>query len=91
MAAAQDSLVRKQYLVSKEQARKIEKIAKNNGSSAAAIVRLAIDAYDPETAFNGDEGEVLGLALNQVQDAIKITQSARRRLKRTRQHLSKAS
>ncbi len=91
MAASQDSLIRKQFLVSRKQAKKIEQIAKTNGSSAAEIVRLAIDAYDPESVLNGDENEVLGLALDQVQDAIKVTQNARRHLKKTRQQLSKAN
>lgn len=89
MATTQDNLIRKQYLVSREQAKKVERIAKTNGSSAAEIVRSAIDAYDPDIAPNGGEHEILQLALEQVQDAIKITQNARRRLKKTRTDLSK--
>ena len=89
MAASQDHLIRKQYLVSREQAKKVEKIARSNGSSAAEIVRMAIDAYDPDIAPNGGEHEILQLALDQVQGAIKLTQGARRRLKRTRTDLSR--
>jgi hypothetical protein len=91
MAAAQDNLIRKQFLVSRDQAKKIETMAKSKGSSVAEIVRQAIDAYDPEAILKGGENEMLELAIEQVQDAIKVTQGARRRLKKTRQALKKAS
>lgn len=83
MGPTQEKLIRKQFLVSKSQVKKIEKLTAANGTSAGNIVRSAIDAYDPNKELNGSEREMLELANERIQEAIKATQHARRQLKKT--------
>ncbi|GBE07653.1 hypothetical protein BMS3Abin11_00762 [bacterium BMS3Abin11] len=60
-AQAQEHLIRKQYLVSKSNVRKLEKFASKQGKSAAQIVREAIDAYDPLATNTMDSPELMAL------------------------------
>jgi hypothetical protein len=62
---------------------KIEKLAAANGTSAGNIVRFAIDAYDPNKKQKESEQELLELANERIQEAIKVTKNARRRLRKT--------
>ena len=89
MAISQDNLIRKQYLVSKGQVKKVEQLAKTSGTSSAEIVRLAIDAYDPNNVIDADEEALLALATDRLHEAIKVTQNARKKLQKTRAQLSK--
>ena len=88
MATPQAGWVRKQFLFSASQIKKINQLAKSTGESAAEIVRQAIDAYDPNAAANEDETNLLEIALDRVNGAIKITQAACERIKQTRVELS---
>ena len=76
MQATQSSnLVRKQYLISSNQIEKLDRLAKEKGSSAAEIVRQAIDAYEP------------GLEDMGAPEAIEDTQKTRKRLSKTLEKL----
>jgi len=55
----QTNLVRKQYLISESNIRKIEMLASAKGASAAEIVRRAIDAYDPHGAADMEAPELM--------------------------------
>jgi len=69
------NLVRKQFLMSYSQ---IEKLALSTakGKSEAEIVRLAIDAYDPEAIGTGSIPELLELLDSRLKNAIQSTQKA---------------
>jgi len=68
-----DSLVRKQFLVSVNNVKKLEELAKEKKTSAAEIVRLAIDAYDPHRAGNMEAEELMELVSSRLKDAIDST------------------
>ncbi len=75
-------LFRKQYLVSAENVTKLETLSKAQGTSAAEIVRKAIDAYDPDSFDEISENELASLVSERLKEAIKDTQITRRRLTR---------
>ncbi len=77
-AQPNDVLVRKQYLISKSQASKLEKMAKENGTSVAKVVRLAIDAYDPHGAETMESDDLMELVSVKLKESIKATQKANR-------------
>ena len=76
-------LVRKQYLVSRKNVSKLERIAKRKGTSATAIVREAIEAYDPEGLYSLGESELIALVSTKLKEAIQDTQSTRKKLDKT--------
>ncbi|RFA26969.1 hypothetical protein CAI21_15490 [Alkalilimnicola ehrlichii] len=67
----QENLVRRQYLVSKAQIAKVERLRKREGVGATEIVRRAIEAYDPD-AKGANEAEVEA-ALNAMAEALRET------------------
>ena len=75
-----ENLVRKQYLISRKQIEKIETLAKKQKTSAAQLVRAAIDAYDPDVPMDMKETELLDLVSKRVKEAIADTQETRTRL-----------
>ncbi|NOZ11227.1 MAG: hypothetical protein GXP09_09345 [Gammaproteobacteria bacterium] len=77
---AQDNLVRKQYMVSTENVAKATKIAKSRSTSASDIVRLAIDAYDPNGAQGLEAPEMMELVAKKLKEAIVATQKANRKV-----------
>ncbi len=79
MPAAQ-KLVRKQFLISPTQAKKIESIAKRQKISAAEIVRKAIDAFNPDATPDMADTDLLDLVRVRVKEAIKDTKKTRERL-----------
>jgi hypothetical protein len=79
MPAAQ-KLVRKQFLISPSQAKKIELMAKKQKTSAAEMVRKAIDAFNPDTLADMAETELLELVRVRVKEAITDTRKTRERL-----------
>jgi predicted DNA-binding protein len=83
------SLIRKQYLVSQRNVSKLERLAKRKGTSATAIVREAIEAYDPEGLDKIGEQELMTLVATRLKDAIKDTQSTRQKLHKTLKSLRK--
>ena len=76
-------LIRKQYLVSKRNVVKLERLAKSKETSATAIVRAAIDAYDPEGPSALGDNELMALVSTRLKEAIKDTQATRKKLNRS--------
>ena len=81
-AVPQEKLVRKQYLVSEKQVEKLKLIASREDKSAAEIVRLAIDAYDPDAVDEMDTPEFITLVSERLKEAVKSTRAARRKMER---------
>lgn len=80
---ANDNLVRKQYLISSSQVKKIELLAKKQNKSAAEMVRNAIDAFNPDVSMDMNESELLDLVSARVKEAIADTRKTRSRLQTT--------
>ncbi len=72
-----ENLVRKQYLIAPSQDKKIKALAKKQKKSAAEVVRLAIDAYDPDVPTDLNESELFDLVSARVKEAISDTQKTR--------------
>ena len=89
MAVDTQLLIRKQYLVSQRNVSKLERLAKRKGTSATAIVREAIEAYDPEGLDMFGEQELMTLVATRLKDAIKDTQATRQKLHKTFKRLGK--
>jgi hypothetical protein len=85
---AAENLIRKQYLISRKQIEKIEILAKKQKTSAAQLVRAAIDAYNPDIPMDMKESELLDLVSTRVKEAIADTQETRKRLDATLQKLA---
>jgi hypothetical protein len=86
-------LVRKQFLISPSQVEKLNRLAKDEGISVAAMVRLAIDTYNPDAAAIADldAPELMELASERLKEAITSTQKANRAVSNTLMKLSKGS
>jgi hypothetical protein len=82
-----EKLVRKQFLISPQQIRKLELLAKKQKTSAAEMVRCAIDAYDIDAPTAMTESELLALVSERVKEAIADTQKIRKRLDDTLREL----
>lgn len=89
MAVDTQTLIRKQFLVSQRNVSKLERLAKRKGTSATAIVRAAIEAYDPEGLGVLGEQELMTLVATRLKDAIKDTQATRQKLHKTLKSLGK--
>lgn len=74
------NLIRKQYLVSEDNIQKVEKIAGSQGTSAADIVRKAIDAYDPHGAGELEAPELMELVSEKLKQAISATKRTNRKV-----------
>lgn len=83
MSVGSRPLVRKQYLVSQQNISKLERLAKHKGTSATAIVRKAIEAYDPDGLNALGEQELLALVSTRLKEAIQTTQATRQKLNKT--------
>jgi hypothetical protein len=75
-AIVNGSLIRKQFLVSYSQVEKLSSLSASEGKSEAEIVRLAIDAFDPNGANNINTPELMELVLQRLEAAIRSTQQA---------------
>ena len=82
-----EKLVRKQYLISPRQVKKLETLARNQKTSAAEMVRNAIDAFNPDAPTDMQESELLELVSARVQEAITNTRQTRNRLNKTLREL----
>ena len=78
--AAPSNLVRKQFLVSTENVDKLHRIAKQRGGSMTEVVRKAIDAFEPEEAETLEAPELMALLAGQLQEALKATEAANRKV-----------
>ena len=81
--------MRKQYLVSEDNIKKIQALASTKGTSAANIVRLAIDAYDPSGFGDMDSPEFMDFVSSKLEEAISATKQANRKVSRVLKTLSK--
>ena len=91
--AQAEKLVRKQFLISRSQIKKLDRLARDEGTSVAEIVRIAIDTYDPSfVAFaNLDAPELMELVSTRLKEAIVSTQKANRAIDKALRKLSKRS
>jgi len=83
------NLVRKQYLVSEENVKKIKRLASVQGTSAAEIVRRAIEAYELEQPETLEEPELLQLVSRRLKEAISSTRRANRKVSRALETLNR--
>lgn len=92
-AAQTEKLVRKQFLISPSQVKKLDRIARSEGTSVAEIVRTAIDAYDPKSAVFSDmeASDLLDLVSVQLKEAIASTRKANRTVDKTLKVLTNRS
>ncbi|RTZ96682.1 MAG: hypothetical protein DSY90_09760 [Deltaproteobacteria bacterium] len=81
-------LVRKQYLISPEQVKKVSQLAEEKKVSAAEIVRKAISAYNPDFSTDIQESELLDLVCARVKEAIAETRKTRKHLENTLKKIS---
>ena len=86
-----EKLVRKQFLISPNQIKKLDRIARNEGTSVAEIVRVAIDNYNPDNAPFADLNapELVDLVSTRLKEAIASTQKANRKIDSALKKLSK--
>ena len=84
-------LVRKQFLVSTDNVAKLEQLASERGTSAADIVRLAIDAFDPNGLDSMAPEELIELVSSQLKDAIVSTKKANRKVSQTLKTLEQST
>jgi hypothetical protein len=78
-----ENLVRKQYLIAPHQVEKLQLLAKKQKTSAAEVVRMAIDAFNPDIPEELNESELFDLVSARVKEAIADTRTTRKRLKKT--------
>jgi uncharacterized membrane protein len=77
---AAENLIRKQFLIYPGQIEKIERLAKQENTSAAEMVRKAIDAYNPEIPADMGDHELMALVAARLKEAIADTVDTRRRV-----------
>ncbi len=70
-------LIRKRYLVSPQNITTLERLAKDRGMPATAIVREAIEAYDPESLNGLGEQALVQLVSTWVKVTIQDTRATR--------------
>ena len=80
---SQGALIRKQFLVSESNVEKLEQLANKKGTSAAEIVRQAIDAYDPHGAEAMAAPDLMELVSGKLKEAIESTRKANRHVMKT--------
>lgn len=88
MQTAQTNLIRKQFLISKSQIEKLDKLvkfsrAKGEKTSTAKMVRQAIDAYNPNIAVDIEAPELMKLVSSRLKEAVSDTRRTRKRLNKT--------
>ena len=73
-------MIRKQILIYPKQAKKIEALAKRKKTSAAEMMRQAIDAFNPDAMVDMAESELFGLASAKVKKTLADTIAMRKRV-----------
>jgi hypothetical protein len=87
MQTAHDELRRKNYMVSDSNIDKVDNIAKQAGLSSSAVIRLAIEAYEPQSANDLDTPELIELVSDRLKEAIESTRQANHKVAATLQTL----
>ncbi|RLB87775.1 MAG: hypothetical protein DRH26_14915 [Deltaproteobacteria bacterium] len=77
MTLQTDTLIRKQFFISPDNIKKLERLTKEiKGSSAAKIVRDAIDSYNPNANMKDvEQNELVAIAQTKVKEAIEQTEN----------------
>lgn len=83
-----ENYVRKQYLIAPRQVKKIEGLARKKKVSATEVVRMAIDAFQPDSLLSQEEEELALLVSARLKEALAETKQTRRRLEKTLSQLS---
>ena len=78
-----EKLVRKQLSFYPEQIKKLESIARKEGTSVSEIVRRAIDSYNTDIATDIIDPELLNLVSARVKEALADTKKIRQKLNNT--------
>lgn len=86
--AAEEKMVRKQFLVPPAMAKRLEQIAAERGTSASAIVRQAIESFDAADAEAMEPPELMDLVSLRLKDAIRATNRAERKISKVLNSLS---
>lgn len=87
---ASQNLIRKQYLMSDKNVSKVNRLAKQSGTSSAQIVRLAVEAYNPDEQLSLiEENELMELVSGRLKEAIIDTRNTRQRLDKTLNKIGK--
>jgi hypothetical protein len=86
-----EKLVRKQFLVSPSQVKKLNRLARDEETSVAEMVRVAIDSYNPDapTIADLDAPELMALVSKRLKEAISSTKKANRTIGKALKKLSK--
>lgn len=71
-----NKLVRKQFLVSTAQVKKLDRLAHDQATSVAEVVRLAIDAYEPGETVEIETHDLMTLVSAQLKETISATRRA---------------
>lgn len=79
-----EKLVRKQMSLYPEQIKKLESIARNEGTSVSDIVRRAIDAYNSDVPAVIIDPDLLDLVSARVKEALADTKKLRQKLDNTK-------
>ncbi len=80
-----EKLVRKQFLISPSQVKKLNHLARDKGTSVAEMVRVAIDSYNTDMATVADleASELMELVSKRLKEAIASTKKANRAINKT--------
>ena len=73
-------MIRKQILIYPKQAEKIKALAKRKNTSAAEMMRQAIDAFNPDATVNIPENELFELASTKVKQVLAETIAMRKKV-----------
>lgn len=89
--AQAEKLVRKQFLISPSQVKKLSRLARDEETSVAEMVRIAIDSYNPDgpTITDLDAPELMALVSKRLKEANSSTKKANRTVGKALKKLSK--
>ncbi len=87
---AAENLIRKQFFIAPKQVKKVEGLARKKRVSAAAVVRMAIDAFHPDATAPVDDEELVAVVSDRLREALEETRQTRRRLQQTLRQLDRS-
>ena len=85
-----EKLVRKQFLISPSQVKKLSRLARDEETSVAEMVRVAIDSYNPDVPAIADldAPELMALVSKRLKEAISSAKKANRTIGKALNRLS---
>lgn len=84
-------MIRKQFLISRSAAERLEQIAQERGLSASEVVRQAIASSDANSSEAMESSALLELVSGRLKEAIESTQQAEHRVTDALSKLSRRS